>query len=212
VCIATIFSFMGIILLMNETLCCHGCGLMIEDDASASRLHCPRCETCVRKKVGSIENDLGYALAGLILFFPAMTLPIISFKLADTTLVNTMFTALPYFYKDGYLILSILVFFTSVFAPLIQIIISILLFAPLYEGKRPRFIKPYFKTLHFLNEWVMLDVYVIAVLVSVVKLSDTSEVIFGSGLVMFILLTSFSFLLSQSFSPSKIWKAYYAAN
>jgi len=197
---------------MNETLCCHSCGLMMQDDPNANRLYCPRCDTCVRKKIGFIENDLGFSIAALILFFPTMMLPIISFKLGGSVQHNNMLSALEYFYLDGYPELSVLVFFTSIFAPFVQIVISILMFTSLYEKRRPRFMKFYFKTLHILKHWAMLDVYGIAILVSIVKLKDTSEVIYGSGLLMFVFLTYFSFLLSRSFSPKKIWKAYYAAH
>ena len=197
---------------MNETLCCHSCGLMLQDDPTANQLNCPRCDTCVRNKESSIENDLGLALAALIVFFPAMMLPIISFKLGGAVQHNTMFSAFEYFYIDGYPELGALVFFTSIFAPFVQIVISVLMFSSLYEKRRPRFMKFYFKTLHILKHWVMLDVYIIAILVSIVKLTGTSEVVYGSGLIMFVLLACFSFLLSRSFSPKKIWKAYYAAH
>ena len=197
---------------MNETLCCHSCGLMLQDDPSANQLNCPRCDTCVRKKESSIENDLGLALAALILFFPAMTLPIISFKLGDSIQLNTMLSAFEYFHRDGYPELGALVFFTSIIAPFVQIVVSVLMFTALYEKRRPRFMKFYFKILYMLKHWVMLDVYVIAILVSIVKLNGTSDVIYGSGLIMFVFLTCFSFLLSWNFSPKKIWKAYYAAH
>jgi len=184
---------------------------MMQDNNTAHRIDCPRCDTCVRKKTFSIEHDLGLAIAGLIVFFPAMTLPIISFKLGESIQDDTMLSALGYFYTDGYPILSVLVFFTSVLAPFLQIVISLFLFAPLYEKRKPRFMKFYFKILHYLQEWIMLDVYVIAILVSIIKLTATSEVLYGSGLVLFVLLSSFSFLLSRSFSPEKIWKAYHNA-
>ena len=207
----TIILIKGYNSLMNETLCCHSCGLMMQDNINVNRVYCPRCDTCVRKKTFSVEHDLGLAIAGLIVFFPAMTLPIISFKLGESVQHDTMFSALKYFYADGYPLLSLLVFFTSVLAPFLQIIISLLIFAPLYEKRRPRFMKLYFKILYHLQGWVMLDVYVIAILVSIIKLTATSDVLYGSGLLMFILLSGFSYLLSRSFSPEKTWKAYHNA-
>lgn len=206
-----ILVFTGIIYFMNEILCCQSCGLMMQDDVNAHRIKCPRCYTSVRKKSFPIEHDLGLSIAGLIVFFPAMTLPIISFKLGESVQHDTMLSALSYFYEDGYPLLSLLVFFTSVLAPFLQIIISLFMLTPLYEKRKPRFMKTYFKVLYHLQEWIMLDVYVIAILVSVIKLTATSDVLYGSGLIMFVLLSSFSFLLSRSFSPQKIWRAYHNA-
>lgn len=197
---------------MNEILSCPVCGLLMEDDAYASQIICPRCTKSVRKKPHSIDGDLGLAIGALILFFPSMTLPIMTFQLGNEGSVDTMLSALYYFYLDGYPALSALVFFTSVLAPFIQIIVSILLFTSLINEKRPKYMKHYYKVLLKLRHWIMLDVYLIAILVTTVKLRADAEVIFGPGLFVFVFLMIFSFLLSSRFDRRQIWKAYHNAH
>ena len=197
---------------MNEIVACSACGLLMEDDVSASQIICPRCTKSVRKRPHSIEGDLGLAIGALILFFPAMTLPIMTFELGNEGSVDTMLSALYYFYLDGYPALSILVFFTSIFAPFLQIIVSILLLTSLIKHKKPRYMKAYFKILSKLRHWLMLDVYLIAILVSTVKLSADADVVFGPGLLLFVFLMIFSFLLSSRFDRKQIWKAYHHAD
>ena len=197
---------------MNEVICCSACGLLMEDNASASQIFCPRCERSVRKRPHNIDVDFGLAIGALILFFPAMYLPIMTFELGNEGTTDTMLSALYYFYLDGYPILSILVFFTSIFAPLVQIIVSILLFSPLVNYKKPRYMKLYFKILVKIRHWVMLDVYLIAILVSTVKLRADAEVVFGTGFVLFVFLMTFSFLLSSRFDRRQIWKVYHHAH
>lgn len=197
---------------MDEILCCSACGLMMQDDITAKEIHCPRCDNCVRKKACSIEYDLGLAVAALIMFVPAMLLPILTFELGNTEQVNTMLSSLRYFSQDGYPELSALVLFTTVVAPFIQITVSILLYLPLSKKRKPKYMKLYFRVLYHARRWVMLDVYVIAILVAYIKLSATSELLYGAGLVMFVSLMLFSFILSTCFSPKKIWKAYHDAH
>lgn len=197
---------------MNEIISCSACGLLMEDDAYASQIMCPRCTKSVRKRPHSIEGDLGLAIGALILFFPSMLLPIMTFELGKEGSVDTMLSALYYFYLDGYPELSVLVFFTSIFAPFIQIIVSILMFTPLINHKRPKYMKLYFKALLKLRHWVMLDVYLIAILVATVKLRADAEVVFGPGLFLFVFLMVFSFLLSSRFDRRQIWKAYHNAH
>jgi paraquat-inducible protein A len=197
---------------MNEIVACSACGLLMEDDAAASQIICPRCTKSVRKRPHSIEADLGLAIGALILFFPSMSLPIMTFELGNEGSVDTMLSALYYFYLDGYPALSVLVFFTSIFAPFLQIIVSILLFTPLLNSKKPRYMKIYFKVLSTLRHWVMLDVYLIAILVSTVKLRADADVIFGPGLLLFVFLMIFSFLLSSRFDRKQIWKVYHHAH
>lgn len=198
----------------NDTkiLCCSGCGLMMQNKIDEYNIRCPRCLTSVCKKNYSVDYNLSLCIAALILFFPAMFLPVLTFKLGLTEQTGNMFSALKYFYEDGYVLISILVFFTTIFAPFVQIVVSILMYSALYQNRKPRFMKSYFKILHTLRHWVMLDVYIIAVLVSVIKLTATSEVIYGPGLLMLGFLSIFSFLLSNSFSSKHIWEAYHNAH
>jgi len=197
---------------MNEIVACSACGLLMEDDANAGQIICPRCAKSVRKRPHSIEGDLGLAIGALILFFPSMSLPIMTFELGNEGSVGTMLSALYYFYLDGYPALSVLVFFTSILAPFVQIIVSILLFTSLVKHKKPRYMKTYFKILSKLRHWVMLDVYLIAILVSTVKLRADADVVFGPGLLLFVFLMIFSFLLSSRFDRKQIWKAYHHAH
>ena len=197
---------------MNEILCCSACGLLVEDDVYADKIYCPRCSSSIRKKPHNIGADLGLAIGALIMFLPAMTLPIMTFKLGNTGNTDTMLSALYYFYLDGYPALSVLVFFTSILAPLVQVVVSILMYTSLVKLKKPKYMKIYYKILFAIRHWVMLDVYVIAILVSTVKLSADAEVIFGSGLVMFVSLMIFSFLLGSRFDPKQIWKVYHHAH
>jgi len=205
-------NIVGIISVMNEVICCSACGLLMEDDAAANQIFCPRCRGTVRKLPRNIESDLGLAIASLILFFPAMTLPIMTFQLGDSGQTDTMLSALYYFYQDGYLALSALVFFTSIFAPFVQIVISVLMFSSLVRNKKPKWMKFYFKVLVKIRHWAMLDVYIIAILVSTVKLTATAEVIFGPGMIMFVSLLIFTLMLSSSFNARQIWKAYHHAH
>jgi len=195
-----------------KILCCSGCGLMMENEVDAHNIKCPRCFTRVCKRHNRISYDLSLAITSLLLFFPAMYLPVLSFQLGSHIQEGNMFFALKYFFTGGYEPLSFLVFFTTVFAPLIYIVVSILMYAPLFERKRPKFMKTYYKILFELREWVMVDIYIISVLVSIVKLEDTSDVIYGPGILFLALLAGTTFLLVNAFTPKQIWRAYHNAN
>jgi len=194
-----------------KTLCCQSCGLMMQNETDEHGIKCPRCFTNVCKKHKKVSYDLSLSIGALLLFFPAMTLPILSFKLGMQTQEGNMFFALKYFYNGGYEFLSVVVFFTTILAPLIYIVVSVLMYASLHERRRPRFMKLYYKILFDLREWVMLDIYIVSVLVSIVKLQSTSEVIYGSGIFVLTVLASLTFLMVNAFTPKQVWKAYHNA-
>ena len=184
----------------------------MQDEAMAYQIKCPRCNASVRKQAYSLDYSLGLAIAALIMFIPAMTLPIMTFKIGSFEQVNTMLSALNAFYEGGYPELSLLVLLITIVAPLTQVVLSILIFYPLSRNQKPKYMKPYYKILYIVRYWMMLDVYIIAILVATVKLTATSDLLFGTGLMMFVSLSIFCFMLSNTFSPTQIWKAYHDAH
>jgi paraquat-inducible protein A len=194
-----------------NALCCSSCGLMMQDEPSAKEIYCPRCEHCVRKEACSIAFALSLAIAALIMFVPAITLPILTFELGNTKQTSTMLTALYYFFQDGYPELSVILFLSTIMAPFVQILVSLFFYLSLSRKIKPKHMKFCYRILFYIRDWVMLDIYLIAILVAFIKLSATSEIIYGTGLVFFVFLMLFSFLLNRCLSPKKIWKAYHDA-
>ena len=195
-----------------KTLACPNCGLMMHNHADDYAIKCPRCRKSVCKKHPKISYNLALSIAALVLFFPAMYLPILSFHLGFATQVGNMFFSLKYFYEGGYAILSLLVLFTTILAPLVYIIVSVLMYSALYEKRKPRFMKVYYKILFRLREWVMLDIYIISVLVSIVKLEATAEVIYGAGILVLAVLALLTFLMTNAFNPKQVWRNYHNAH
>jgi paraquat-inducible protein A len=56
-----------------------------------------------------------------------------------------------------------------------------------------------------IGPWSMLDVFLLAVLVALVKLGSIATVLPGPGLVAFALVVVFNMLATQSFDPRMIW-------
>ena len=188
---------------------CSGCGLLVQNSESSAHLHCPRCQTNIVTPVRSIGYQLGLAIAALIMYFPAMTMPLLSFKLGSDIREGTMVSSLIYFNEQGYALISVVAFFTSMLAPLIFLLTSLYVLYMLYNQQKPRKMKLLFTILYKIREWVMIDVYVIAILVSIVKLTSTADVIYNIGLVSFVSLTVFIVMLSLNFSPNQLWKSYH---
>ena len=59
--------------------------------------------------------------------------------------------------------------------------------------------------IELIGPWAMLDVFLLAVLVALVKLGDIGRVIPGPGLVAFTCVVILTMLASQSFDPKLMW-------
>ena len=62
------------------------------------------------------------------------------------------------------------------------------------------------KIVEGIGRWSMLDVFVLAVLVSLVKLQRLATVLPGPGLWAFTAVVVFTLLASASFDPQLIWE------
>jgi paraquat-inducible protein A len=82
-------------------------------------------------------------------------------------------------YQDGYLSIAILVMGPIIAVPALMIAALVALLAAIRQGKRARWFVPTGRFLFFLNPWSMVEVFVIGVLVSLVKIGAMATVILG---------------------------------
>jgi paraquat-inducible protein A len=57
----------------------------------------------------------------------------------------------------------------------------------------------------FIGKWSMLDVFLIALLTSIVKLGNIAEVNPGPGITFFALVVILTLFAAQTFDPRIIW-------
>ncbi len=64
-----------------------------------------------------------------------------------------------------------------------------------------------YRVYHHLREWGMLEVYLMGVLVSIVKLISLADLALGGGLACFIALLLVQLWLEVTMSPHQVWEA-----
>jgi paraquat-inducible protein A len=62
-----------------------------------------------------------------------------------------------------------------------------------------------YRTIDVIGPWAMLDVFLLAVLVALVKLGELATVVPGPGLLAFTAMVVLTTLASSSFDPRLIW-------
>lgn len=64
-----------------------------------------------------------------------------------------------------------------------------------------------YRSYHHLREWGMLEVYLMGILVSIVKLMDMADLTLGVGLFCFVALLLAQVWLEVTMSPQQVWEA-----
>ncbi len=120
---------------------------------------------------------------------------------------NTVWEGCVRLYQDGDYPIALVVFLASILLPFLKLSGLFFLSASVrLRSKRwVNFRTSIYKLTEVLGRWAMLDVFVIAVLVGLVKLGKLATVVAGSGLLAFAGVVIFTLLASASFDPEQIW-------
>jgi paraquat-inducible protein A len=187
---------------------CPDCDLLVKKSQPKKgyNLACPRCGSLLFKsRLDSIDRTLALSLSGLLLFFPACFLPLLNFKVLGYSGKCTMVKAAVQMFSSGYLWMGFLVLFCSILVPFIVLSILFFISFSIKTEKFPAIIGKTLKAYHHLSEWTMLDVYMIGILISLIKMKDYGEIYSGPVLYSFIGLLAMVILTMLSFDSHHAW-------
>ena len=190
-------------------LCCHACDeiVKIKLPEKEGRYRCPVCgHTLFKNYKNSIERSYAISIASFILFLVANYFPILTFNVMGQNSSATFITAIKYLYKDGDYIMTITVLMTTVVVPFSFITLSLIIFGMLYHNKISPIIVPMLRVLEDLRPWSMLDVFLVATLVSIVKLIKMGSIHFGYSFWAFVSLVPLMAYAHMILDPHRVWE------
>ena len=194
---------------MSSLIACHDCDLIqrLPHLTEPGTVQCMRCGAVLhQKKRNSIERTLALTLAGLVLFGLANSFPFLAFKLEAQVRQTTLLTGIQELYAQGMPELSIIVLLTTVMAPLAQMLCMLYIVLPLAFKRIPLALPHVFRLLSKLQPWSMMEVFMVGILVSVVKLSKMAKIVPGIALFSFLALIFILAALTASLDSHLIWE------
>jgi paraquat-inducible protein A len=169
---------------------------------------CRRCGSkLARRTAGSLHLTAAFSSAALILYWPANVFPILRLDIYGATSENTVLQGCVKLYENADYVIALIVFLASMVIPLIKILgLFLLVLSCRWDPQRWRSARTWlFRIIDSAGRWAMLDVFVLAILVSLVKLQRLATVVAGEGLLAFAGVVVFTLLASASFDPRLIW-------
>jgi len=109
-------------------------------------------------------------------------------------------------FNEGMVAVAIVVFLASILFPLVHISLSLLISGHLYFNRHNRFLVGWMCWMHHLDEWVMLEVYMLGIIVACVKLMALAPLKFGWGLYAFIALIIITTMLTSGLDSALFWQ------
>lgn len=196
---------------MNTLIACRICGLpqrLVAPPPDAAAFCC-RCGARIHEsRPDSLRRTLAFSLAALILYLPANLYPILRMEWYGAYSENTVWQGSARLFEDGQWLVAVIVFLASILIPLLKLLGLFYLAATTRyrPANRPRERTWVYRTITVIGPWAMLDVFLLAVLVSLVKLGELATILPGIGLFAFTAVVVLTTLASASFDPRLIWE------
>ena len=170
------------------------------------RTRCVRCRNSLQRPVTArIEVAVAVAVCALAFWSLGNAYPLVEMYVNGSTRATTLVGAALGFYAQGYASLAILMFLTTVAAPILQIAALLYVLIPLYLGRSVRGQDLMFRVLSEVRPWTFIEVFMLGALVALVRLSAFARVVPGVALwSCALLMFSLSALTSLS-SPEQYW-------
>lgn len=195
---------------MDSVVACMTCGLVqrLEELGPGLVAECARCGSrLARHRSNSLARTAAFSLAALTLYIPANIYPILEMKLYGAYSRNTVWDGCRSLFEHGEILVAVVVFLASMVIPFLKLVgLFFLVTTAALRSPRRRPARTWiYRAIDAIGPWAMLDVFLLAVLVALVKLGELATVVPGPGLLAFTAMVVLTILASSSFDPRLIW-------
>lgn len=155
----------------------------------------------------SIQRTWALLVTSVILYVPANLLPIMHTRLLGNEDPSTILGGVVLLWQMGSYPIAVVIFIASVFVPVGKLLILIWLNYSVqkgFDGKHNERIF-WYRVTEFIGRWSMVDVFVVAILVSLIQLGNTMSIYPGHAALAFCGVVILTMLAAMSFDSKLIW-------
>jgi paraquat-inducible protein A len=185
-------------------IACRTCGRVHR----AQTQYCQRCgQALFSREPASLQRVWAWLCAGFMAYIPANLYPMLETTTLGRTQTNTLLGGVIELVLHHSFGVAAIVFFASIIIPIGKFVcISYLALQIQHPDKRSLHLKHrMLEVVDFIGRWSMIDVFVVALLSSLVQLGSVVSVKPGIAAVSFALSVVFTMLSAMSFDSRLIW-------
>ena len=192
-----------------QLITCHECDLLQREVVlpRGGVVRCARCNAeLYRSHPHSFDRTLALTTGAVILFLIANAFPIVGLKLQGQVIQTTLLHTVQTLWREDMKSVSLLVFATTMLVPAVQLLALSYLVVPLKFGRAPAHFSIVIRLLQKVKPWGMVEVFMLGVLVSLVKLAHLAGVVPGIALWAFAVLMFVMAAIASTFDPRNLWE------
>ena len=186
---------------------CKNCHKMYEKE-NFDDFVCTRCNHKVQKRIkNSLQVSFALTICAILLYIPAMLYPIMEVTRLGVKIESTILEGVISFLDMESYFIAIVIFTASVVIPLIKLVGLLFIFISLKINVKMQNNKKIliFKFVEAIGKWSMIDIYVVALLASIVQLDELFNIKGGLAATSFALMVILTMIAANRFDTRIIW-------
>ena len=192
----------------GELIACHECDTLhrIPALAPGRSAHCTCCGAeLLHNPKGGLERPIALNIAALILLVLANAFPFMTLQISGREQTTTIIGASRALYEAGMAPLAVVVIITTLIGPALLVASSLYVLLGVRLGLALPMLRSLLSWISHLQPWGMLDVFMLGVLVSFVKLAGMADMVMGPALYAFTALIVISAAAMSALEPHLLW-------
>jgi len=145
--------------------------------------HCRRCGAVLARghRLG-VEALLALTIAAAVVFLVANLSSIATIHLQGRHADTTLHQAIVATWQKGAQLVAVIGALTAIAAPAAIITLRLYLLVPLHLKRRPKYLGPAMRLMHAVSRWNMVEVLMVAAVVSIVRMGSVADSTPGPGM------------------------------
>ena len=192
----------------DRLVACPDCDLLqrLPELSPGASARCPRCDKELwRRAVDSLDRPLALALAAAMLYLVANSVPMLGLTAVGHAASTTVIGGARQLWTDGREAVAVLVLFTAVLAPALQIGFMLAIVLAARRDVPPGWVRVLLRHHPTTRLWSMIEVMMLGVLVALIKIADYAKVVPGLALYCLGALVFLLAAMQASFDRREVW-------
>ncbi|GAA0522332.1 membrane integrity-associated transporter subunit PqiA [Tatumella terrea] len=172
------------------------------------RRTCPRCFTRGEaRKRQSLQWTLALLLTSVMIYVPANIMPIMVTSALGSTYPSNIMAGVVLLWSDGSYPVAMIIFIASIMVPTLKMLaIGWLSWNASGRGRRDNEkMHLVYDVVEFVGRWSMIDVFVIAILSSLVRMGGLMNITPAPGALLFATVVILTMFAALTFDPRLLW-------
>ena len=190
-------------------IACLHCDLLqrLPEIAPGGSARCPRCNKELwRHREDSLNRTFALTLAAAVLYLIANSVPMLGLTIVGRDASTTVIGGAQHLWDNGQRLVGVLVLFTAVIAPALQIGLMLAIVLGAMRERAPKWVGAVLRHHPITRIWSMIEVMMVGVLVALVKIADYATVIPGIALFVLWVLVFILAGMQASFDSREVWE------